>query len=171
MSPTQIEILSAQDLSLILKRMTYQVLEFFYGKDEIHIVGIQEGGMHVAQRLEQLITQNSKIKTQLLSIALEKDAPIDSLELSAEIPQNASILIVDDVANSGRTLAYVLAQMLKYSPRQIKIAVLVDRKHKRFPIQAEIVGRKLSTNLSETVKIKFDTKGNPLAAYLTDKEG
>ncbi len=165
----KIQILSSEDIELMLKRMTYQVMEFFYdAPNHIYIVGIQTGGMHIARALDQLLHKECDTPTSLISLEIDKDSARSEVQVAGEIPHDAHILLVDDVANSGRTLAYSLPYLLSTRPRAIKIAVLVDRKHKRFPVTADIVGKKLSTNLSEVVQVEFDKKDKPVAAYLTD---
>ncbi len=168
MTDTRIPILSDQDINNILLRMSYQVLEFFYGSQHIHIVGISEGGVLLARELHEIVTQISDLSVTQHTLTMNKELPQEGCTLTGEINEGAQILLVDDVANSGRTLAYALPILLEKIPRNIKIAVLVDRKHKRFPLKADIVGRKLSTNLSEHVIVEFDKKKTPTGAFLVD---
>ncbi len=166
----KIKLLDQEQIQRIIDRMSRQVLEFFYSQEFIYIVGIQQGGSVLAKLLQDKINEISDTETKLLSISLEKEKlSLRSSVMSDELPQDASILLVDDVANSGRTLSYALAKVLEYHPHQITLAVLVDRKHKRFPVVADIVGKKLSTNINEHVAIEFDEHGRPSAAYLSDK--
>jgi len=80
----------------------------------------------------------------------------------AELDQQ-TVILVDDVANSGRTLCYAIKPMLEYLPKSIQIAVLIDRMHKQFPIQADYVGTSLSTGLHEYIKVDLS---NEATAYL-----
>ncbi len=171
MAATQnIQLLDKEQIQRIIDRMSYQVLEFFYKQDYIFILGIETGGSALAKQLETKIQEISEIETKFISMKINKtNRSLHTTKMSDELPQNASILLVDDVANSGGTLSYALAHLLEYHPRQVTLAVLVDRKHKRFPVMADIVGKKLSTNINETVLVEFDESGEPHAAFLTDK--
>ncbi len=168
MAQNKIQILSASEIDDILIRMAYQVLEFFYGETQVHIIGIADGGLTLARLLERRLGSISSLETRLHTMRMDKENPQDSVTLNGELPRGSNILLVDDVANSGRTLTYALPTLLETDPRYIKIAVLVDRKHKRFPVKAGIVGRKLSTNLSDHVIVEFDKDKTPKGAYLID---
>ena len=74
--------------------------------------------------------------------------PIEQIE-------NKVVIIVDDVANTGRTIYYALKPLLDVLPKKVEVAVLVDRKHKSFPIQADYVGLSLATTLKESIEVKI----------------
>ena len=78
--------------------------------------------------------------------------------------KNAFIILVDDVVNSGKTLQFALAEILKFPTKAIKTVTLIDRTHRRFPIKADFVGLQLSTTLKEHVKV--DMSENNMKAYL-----
>ncbi len=64
-------------------------------------------------------------------------------------------IIVDDVANTGRTIFYAVQPLLKVIPRKVEVAVLVDRKHKSFPIKADYVGLSLFTTLKDDIDVRI----------------
>ena len=75
------------------------------------------------------------------------------------------IVLIDDVANSGRTMLYALKPFLQYLPKKIQTAVLVDRRHKSFPLSVDFVGYSLSTTLQDMVMV--DVEGSSIkSAYL-----
>jgi pyrimidine operon attenuation protein/uracil phosphoribosyltransferase len=90
--------------------------------------------------------------------------PIE-LDIDAASVKNKTVVMVDDVAQSGKTLLYAMKPLLEHTPSKIQIAVLVDRKHKRFPVTADFVGLLLSTGAHEQVILEMD-KGT--YAYLVD---
>ena len=65
------------------------------------------------------------------------------------------VIIVDDVANTGRTIYYAIKPLLDTLPKKVEVAVLVDRKHKSFPIQSDYVGLSLATTLKENIDVQI----------------
>lgn len=93
------------------------------------------------------------------TISINKQNPInDAIKYSEDLEKlnDKVVILVDDVADSGRTLCYSIKPLLNHLPKKIQIAVLIDRMHKKFPIQADYVGTQLSTSLQEYVKVKID---------------
>ena len=82
------------------------------------------------------------------------------LNLTEEQIDNKTIIVVDDVANTGRTILYAIKPLLSYSPKKIRNAVLVERKHKLFPVSPDYVGLSLSTTMHEHIKVILSVKGN-----------
>ena len=87
------------------------------------------------------------------------------IDLSPEALHNQTIIVIDDVANTGRTLFYACKPFLELLPRKIEMAVLVDRKHKSFPVLVDYVGLSLATTLREHIEVDL-SKADELAAYL-----
>ncbi|MEY3248110.1 MAG: hypothetical protein RL742_153, partial [Bacteroidota bacterium] len=77
------------------------------------------------------------------------------LELSLDDVQGKVVVIVDDVANTGRTIFYAFIPLLRKMPKRVEVAVLVDRKHKAFPIQADYVGLSLATTLQDHIRVQI----------------
>lgn len=169
MSTQKIQILSQEDIQLTLRRMAYQVMEFFYGEKNLTLVGIESGGAFISDSLNEILKEISDFEIQSVGLQIDKENPLQSPAIEVSDFEDQNLLLIDDVANSGSTLAFALKPFLDIVPRNIKIAVLVDRKHKRFPVTADIVGKKLSTNLSDTVIVEFDKNHIATGAYLVDK--
>ena len=93
---------------------------------------------------------------------LSKDVTIgiDKEELTDKV-----IIIVDDVANTGRTIFYAYKPLLEILPKKIQVAVLVDRKHKSFPIKVDYVGLSLFTTMQDDIDVKIKNK-KERAVYL-----
>jgi pyrimidine operon attenuation protein/uracil phosphoribosyltransferase len=153
------KILDAQKIELKLDRMAFQALEMTYDKDHIVILGIAPGGVTLAKKLMEKIKQyDGKKSIEFSSIHINKTEPLkeeiklnDNLDLSGK-----TILIVDDVGNTGRTLFYALKPLTSYIPDKIIVVVLVDRAHKAFPINADIVGFPMATTYNEHIIVQFD---------------
>ena len=92
---------------------------------------------------------------------MDKSNPLNS-GVSTSIPEdeyrNKSIVLIDDVLNSGTTLIYGVHHFLKTPIKQLKTAVLVNRNHKKYPVKADYKGISLSTSLHEHVHVAFDTR-------------
>ncbi|HRH56380.1 MAG TPA: phosphoribosyltransferase family protein [Chitinophagales bacterium] len=154
------KILDAQKIELKLDRMAFQALELTYGNDEVVILGIEPGGgLDLAKIIAGKIAKyDASKKIEFSSIYINKPEPLkeemylkDAVDLN-----NKTILLIDDVANSGRTLFYALKPLTKFYPKKIIIAILVDRTHKTFPIKADIVGFPIATTLNEHIIVQID---------------
>jgi pyrimidine operon attenuation protein/uracil phosphoribosyltransferase len=146
-------ILSASSANKKLRRMALEIAERNEGSSEIIIIGIKENGIFIANKIEEYLqpVYSGSIKTIALSI--NKKNP-DEVILSEEVElNNKLILLVDDVANSGRTMLYALRPLLQHYPSQIQTLALVERTHKLFPIALNYVGLSLSTTEEENIVV------------------
>jgi pyrimidine operon attenuation protein/uracil phosphoribosyltransferase len=151
-------ILTKEAIEQKIKRLSYEILEDNYEEKEIVFVGIKENGLVFAEKIINYINSISKISTKLYSITLDKANPLSQeIKINADNSKlnNKTIIMVDDVANSGKTLCYALKPILECSPKIIQIAVLVDRKHKQFPVSADYIGLSLSTTMKEHITVNF----------------
>ena len=149
-----------------LLRMAYEILENNSNEKEIIIAGIRESGSVVARNIQKLIAGLSSLKTEIITISLDKKHPMDVV-LSKSIDFNEKVIIViDDVANSGKTLLYALKPFLEFHPKKIQTLVLIDRTHKAFPIKPDYVGVSIATTLQEHIYVEVDGE-KILGAYLT----
>ena len=148
-----IAILKADQIDQKLKRMAYE--------KEIIFAGICEPGEKIAKMLTRHLSSISDIKTSIVRIDLDKSHPfreeIDTPELST-LGQNKIVILVDDVLNTGKTIAYGLKPFLKIKLKKIEVAVLVNRSHTEFPIHPTYTGYELSTILSDHVRVELTGK-------------
>jgi pyrimidine operon attenuation protein/uracil phosphoribosyltransferase len=149
-------ILSAQQIELKLQRMAYQIWEQNANQTELFMIGIAENGYVLASLLAQKLETISPIKVHLIRLKIDKANPLNALPTINENLNEKSVLLVDDVANSGKVLLYALRPVLQYLPSKISLAVLVDRKHKSYPINPGIVGQSISTTLQENISVESD---------------
>lgn len=162
------QILTPADIARKTRRIAYQIAENNYEEKEINLVGIKEQGYEFASRLAEVIGSIPGFKARLFSIELNKVDP-GQHEIKCEFTDKQihgrPVILVDDVANTGRTLAYALRPLLDCGPSKIQVAVLVDRKHKQYPISADFVGLSLATTLKEHISVSLE--GKELMAYLS----
>ncbi|HRG58086.1 MAG TPA: phosphoribosyltransferase family protein [Bacteroidia bacterium] len=151
-------ILNHQQIQQKINRMAYQLFEHNFNESEIILAGIEQRGYLLAQRIQQVLAGFSNQKVTLLSIEVEKDTPYQTFqgkEIDSEIFKNKVVIVIDDVLNSGKTLIYGVNQFLHAPVKKIATLVLIDRNHKRFPINADYVGLSLATTLKQNIKVVF----------------
>lgn len=151
-------ILNEDDIKKKVYRIAYEILENNDEENELVVAGVNGNGYMLAEKLAKFISKISGVSCTLAEIVVDKENPrMDKVKisLSAKEFKNKPVILVDDVANTGRTLLYSMKPILEFSPKKIQIAVLVDRKHKLFPVSADYVGLSLSTMLHEHVSVTF----------------
>ena len=164
----KIKILDSQQIDQKLNRMAYQVYETNFKEKELFIVGIDGNGYKVAQRIAAILESISSIKIKIGKIKLNKEKPWSvepSIDFNEKDFENKSIILVDDVLNSGKALMYAVKLFLNKPVKQLNTLILVDRSHTRFPVKADFVGLSLSTTLQERIDTDFSKKGKE-AVYL-----
>jgi pyrimidine operon attenuation protein/uracil phosphoribosyltransferase len=155
------ELLNAEEIEQKLIRMAYEIAERHYNEKNIVFIGIEDNGAAVSKRLFQLVKEIVSIPCELSSIQLAKENPIGTVQLSNSISlKNKCVVLIDDVFNSGRTLMHAASFLAAQEIHRLTTAVLVERKHRRFPIKADFVGLKLSTTLKEHVTVSIDGKNS-----------
>jgi pyrimidine operon attenuation protein/uracil phosphoribosyltransferase len=152
-------ILSAEDIQIKTKRVSLQILETCIDDEQIIIAGIMQNGLVLAELIAQQIIELSDKKVVLAEVSIDKKEPLHSVKVSvgAETYKNKSLILVDDVLNTGSTLMFAAKHFLDVPLKQFKTAVLVDRNHKNYPIKADYKGISLSTSLNERVEVTFTT--------------
>ena len=147
-------------------RISLQIIEANSIDDEIIIAGIENNGYIIAKKICNEIKKISDKKIQLCSIKIDKKNPRKEITVSLveEQYKNKSVVIVDDVLNSGSTLMYAVKYFLDTKLKKLKTAVLVDRNHKKYPIKADYKGLSLSTSIQNHVEVSIND--NEINAYL-----
>ena len=152
------KILNTDQIKKIVKRIAYQIQENNLEYSEIILIGVYNNGYMLAKIIEKELKQISKSSIELISIKINKENPLDKIDLDykKEYLKNKSIILIDDVLHTGRTLIYCVKHLLDMSPRNFNTVVLVDRNHKKFPIKVDFKGISLSTSMSEHVEVVFE---------------
>lgn len=169
MPENQVILLNQQQIVQKINRIAYQILEDNLDEKEIVLAGIWDRGYKFAVRLEKVLAKIADFKVTILRIDIEKQNSklIAKTDLSENEWKNKVIILVDDVLNSGKTLAYGLGVFLNTPHKKIRTAVLVDRSHKIFPIATDFVGLQLATILKEHVDVVLDIEGEEDRVYLS----
>ena len=160
------KILTNSQIKRKIKRISLQIIESNIEEREVVLAGIEQNGFLIAKELNKMITEFSNLNIKLCSLKIDKKNPLNNISTSLNSSEykNKSIVVVDDVLNSGSTLMYAVKHFLDTELRQLKTAVLVDRNHKKFPIKADFKGVSLSTSIQNHVKVQFDE--NSIEAFL-----
>ena len=146
-------ILDKQTAEKKLKRMAMEVAERNYGNDEIILIGIKENGIFIAEKIAGYLKEVFAGNLQVLSLEIDKKNP-EEIKLNTTVDfNNKTILLIDDVANSGRTMLYALKPLLAQHPKNIQTLALVERTHKQFPIAVNYTGLSVSTTLQENIVV------------------
>ncbi len=150
-------ILNNQQIEHKIKRIAFQIYESNVNETELILAGISKSGFLFAKRLKTVLEEISDLKIELCEVKIDKKNPLKAVETS--LPSSAyinkSIVLTDDVLNSGTTLIYGVKHFLEVPLKQFKTAVLVDRSHKKFPVKADFKGISLSTSFHEMVQVHF----------------
>ena len=149
-------ILTGQVAEKKLRRMAYEILENNHGEKSLVLAGIRESGSVIARNIQRLLTEIGPIPTEILTITLDKTNPRE-VTLSKTLPfDDKVIIVIDDVASSGKTLLYAMKPFLEFHPRKIEVLVLVERTHKAFPVDPDYVGLSLATTLQEHIYVEVE---------------
>lgn len=165
-------ILNADQIRKKVRRIAFEIYERNYLEPRLIIAGITGRGYALAQMIADQLKEISHFKAEedtliLMEVFLEKFASSQgkvSVDSSPDILENASLVLVDDVLNTGKTLAHSLQPFLQENIKKLEIAVLVNRSHTLFPISADYTGYELATTLQEHIEVVLEKEH--LAVYL-----
>jgi pyrimidine operon attenuation protein/uracil phosphoribosyltransferase len=168
MNSKKVLILNHTQIQQKINRIAHQILEDNFDEKEIIVAGVVERGYRLALRIVAVLSKISDLKITIAKIELDKDST--KLESAIDIPisycENKVIILVDDVLNSGKTLAYGLGVFLNIPLKKLRSVVLINRSHKNFPVATDFVGLELSTVLKEHVTVVIGEKNEDDAVYL-----
>lgn len=163
------KILNQKQIEQKIRRLSVEILERNWEAENITLAGINENGYLFALHLLAELRQRTAKKIHLtrLTVYLNEHPSThpSQLEMPVQDLEDNVVIIVDDVTNTGRALFYALHPFLSIKPQKLEIAVLVDRKHKKYPIHPDYVGLSLATTLREHIEIQI-LKNNEMAAFL-----
>ena len=163
------KILSHEEIQHKIKRIAYQIYEANVDEPEIIIAGIEGGGVSFAKKIQLVLQQITDASIILCNVHMDKQDPLAS-GVSTSIPESEyrdrSVVLVDDVLNSGTTLIYGVHHFLRVPLKQLKTAVLVNRNHKKYPVKADYKGISLSTSLQEHIIVEFKDRDD--SVYLSE---
>jgi len=166
--PDSTQILNGAAIHRALTRIAHEIAERNEVSGQVALVGIQRGGVPMAQRLSRLLSGiwGHAVPTGALDVSMHRDdldqrvAPNVQPTLIPFDVSGKTVVLVDDVLFSGRTIRAAMDALNDFGrPRRIQLAVLIDRGHRELPITADFVGKNLPTAHNESVHVRFTESG------------
>jgi pyrimidine operon attenuation protein / uracil phosphoribosyltransferase len=165
-------VLDADEVQRALTRIAHEVIERNRGVDGLVVVGLQTGGVPLAARLVELLTEHGaagdgepapEVPLGVLDVALHRDdiglrpvLPAAATDIPVDLT-GATVVLVDDVLYTGRTIRAALDALTSFGrPRSVQLAVMIDRGHRELPIRPDFVGKNLPTRRDEVVDVSMD---------------
>ncbi len=146
-------ILDKETAQRKLRRMALEISEKNYDKNALLLIGIKSNGIFIAKKIAEFLKDSFAGNIDLLEMTVNKKNPIE-ISLDKNVDFNGkSIILIDDVANSGRVMLYALKPLIEQLPAQIETLVLVERTHKKFPIDVNYVGLSIATTNQENIVV------------------
>ena len=159
------QIMTAEVANKKLRRMALQVVEQNYNEAQLILIGIKTSGTAIAEKISQYLKEVFNGEVVILELSMDKKNPLNiSIEPSIDL-NDKIIILIDDVANSGRTMLYALKPLLNQLPKKIQTLALVERTHKSFPVDVDYVGFSVSTTLDEHILVEV-ADGEVMGAWL-----
>ncbi|MFC6998493.1 phosphoribosyltransferase family protein [Rufibacter roseus] len=149
-------ILEHQQILQKVKRIAFEIYEQNFEEKKLVLAGIHENGYFLAQQLEQELKNISPLEIQLIEVRLHKTEPLEHEIQITPLPESlkdTAVVLVDDVLNTGKTLAYTLRVFLEKDCKKLEIATLINRHHPLYPIAATYTGYSLATTLREHIRV------------------
>jgi len=175
MAAEKVEILDIDGINRALTRIAHEILERNKGTENLVLVGIRTGGDFLAAQLQQKLSEIEGVMVPLgtIDITMYRDdigsrSDLEVGQTDIRFPLgDRSVVLVDDVLFTGRTIRAAMDALIDLGrPRNIQLAILVDRGHRELPIRPDYIGRNLPTARNEMIEVEFDPQHVPQAVYL-----
>ena len=156
-------ILESDQIERKLQRIARQIIEEFHTEKVLHLITIAGNGEPVGKRIGEIIAAIGGLQVQSSVLTLNKTKPLAgniALSVPSESLAGQSVIVLDDVLNSGKTLMYAVHHILSAGPKRVATAVLIDRIHRSFPVRADFCGLTLSTNLKEHIEVSIEASAS-----------
>jgi pyrimidine operon attenuation protein / uracil phosphoribosyltransferase len=173
-------IISDADLARVVDRIAHQILEKTDGARDTILLGIPTRGVPLARRLAARIRafEGVEVPVGALDVTLYRDdlrlrgaRALGRTDLPPTGVDGHRVILVDDVLFSGRTIRAALDALADLGrPRQVQLAVIVDRGHRELPIRADYVGKNIPTALDESVRVLLTETDGTDEVRITGKE-
>jgi len=149
-------IFNNKDIHNKIKRISLEVYEEVFNDKKLTVFGISKNGYEIAKKIKNFLEEYTNLEIKIYKIDILKSDEI-KIEEKYEI-NNSTVLLVDDVMQSGKTLQFVISNLIKFNPSKIKTSVIVNRDQTLFPVKVDFSGVKLSTSVNEHVDFIVDDK-------------
>lgn len=156
----QTRILTEAQVRQIIRRIAFEIYENNFDEKSIVLAGVYDKGYFIAEMIVNVLAEIApEIKVSLVKISIDKANPLAS-EVELDIPiaklKGKTIVLVDDVLNTGKTLMHSCNALMEVDVKSLQTAALVNRSHKHFPLKANYKGYELATSFDEHVEVRLD---------------
>ena len=154
-------VLSEAEIHQKIDRIAFQIYENTFEQSILYVGGISGNGFLLAEQLIACLNKISDQSIRLFELSIHKDEPLHhdiNLSIADEDLSKATVILVDDVINSGRTMSYAVRKILENEVNVLKIATLVNRTHRRFPVHADFVGLDIASTLQDHIRVDLEEK-------------
>jgi pyrimidine operon attenuation protein/uracil phosphoribosyltransferase len=167
-------ILDSKQIDALINLLSKRVLRSVKDQKEVVLIGIKTRGVYLSRRIADKLAQSLEVHLGMLDITLYRD-DLNVLQENLTVGESEinfnlngkTIVLVDDVLFTGRTIRAALDQVLDLGrPAVIHLAVLVDRGHRELPICATFTGKKVKTQRGDRVEVKLKEKDGVDEAYI-----
>ncbi len=165
----------------VIMRIAHEIVERNHGIEDVSLIGIRRRGVPVAYRIASILEEIEGRRTPvgILDIGLYRDdwaqrpfSPVDATSLQPALIMAQSVILVDDVLFTGRTIRAALDAVSDFGrPKAIQLAVLIDRGHRELPIRADYVGKNVPTARDEQVYVQVEEIDGEDRVYLAKTPG
>ncbi|HEY8364391.1 MAG TPA: bifunctional pyr operon transcriptional regulator/uracil phosphoribosyltransferase PyrR [Haloplasmataceae bacterium] len=166
------QIIDANTLTRMLRRISHEILERNQGTDDLVIIGIMNKGTKVAKKIQENILQIEGVNLPLGELDItsfrddtaKKEVNNSKIDFSVE---NKKVILVDDVIYTGRSVRAALDAIIRYGrPKEIQLASVIDRGHRELPIRSDYVGKNIPTSRKELVLVKLENDDKDNGVYI-----
>jgi pyrimidine operon attenuation protein / uracil phosphoribosyltransferase len=159
-------ILEGVEITRILSRIAHEIIERNRGVENLVLIGIQTGGVYLAHRIGKKLKEieGETLPVGELDVTLYRDdlagkktPPVVSVTKIPVDIKDKKVILVDDVLFTGRTIRAAMDELIDFGrPREIQLAVLIDRGHRELPIRANYIGKSLPTGRDQRVNVLLE---------------
>ena len=157
-------ILNKEEITNKINRIAFSIIEDYHSEKSITLIGFDNNGYIIAEKIKQIITDKNNIKTSIHRIKKDKKNHF-TITPPLKSDNMKNVFLVDDVLKSGRTIIYGIKEILTHNIDNLKTIILVNRNHNQFPIGVDYVGLNLSTTLKNHITVIMNKDEE--IAYLT----
>jgi pyrimidine operon attenuation protein / uracil phosphoribosyltransferase len=159
------QIMGADAMKRALQRMSHEILDRNDGAAKLALVGLQTRGVFIAKRMASIIgaVEDATVPVGMLDVTMYRDdfrvalkQPIVKVTAIPFDVKDIAVVLVDDVFYTGRTVRSALDAIIDFGrPSRVELAVLIDRGHRELPLAADYVGKKITTQFNEEVRVRM----------------
>ena len=152
-------IFNNKDIHNKIKSISLEVYEEVFNDKKLTVFGISKNGYEIAKKIKNFLEEYTNLEINIYKIDILKRDKSDEIKIEEKYEiNNSTVLLVDDVMQSGKTLQFVISNLIKFNPSKIKTSVIVNRDQTLFPVKIDFSGVKLSTSVNEHVNFIVDEK-------------